>query len=74
MRSFESPNVSSWPAAANKSRYGVVYKHVPASEKKRLKAEQRGWVKGRNDCWKSGDQRGCVKRSYDERIGELKDR
>lgn len=53
--------------------YGVVYKHTPASERKMLKAEQRGWVKGRNDCWKSDDQRGCVKRSYDERIGELKD-
>ena len=54
--------------------YGVVLKHSSASEQKQLKTEQRGWVKGRNDCWKSSDQRGCVKREYDTRISELKDR
>jgi uncharacterized protein YecT (DUF1311 family) len=54
--------------------YGVVLKNSPSSEQKRLKAEQRGWVKGRNDCWKSSDQRGCVKREYESRISELKDR
>jgi hypothetical protein len=31
------------------------------SNQKLLRAEQRGWVKGRNDRWKSDDQRGCVK-------------
>ncbi|MBV5275080.1 MAG: DUF1311 domain-containing protein [Lamprocystis purpurea] len=54
--------------------YSVVLKHTPANEQKLLKAEQRGWIKGRNDCWKSSDQRGCVKASYEERIRELKDR
>jgi len=54
--------------------YGVVLKNSSASEQKTLKAEQRGWVKGRNDCWKSSDQRGCVKREYETRINELKDR
>jgi len=54
--------------------YGVVLKHSSPSEQKQLKAEQRGWVKGRNDCWKSSDQRGCVKREYEARISELKDR
>jgi uncharacterized protein YecT (DUF1311 family) len=54
--------------------YAVVLKNTPASEQNMLKAEQRGWVKGRNDCWKSSDQRGCVKREYEARIGELKDR
>ena len=54
--------------------YGVVLKHSSSSEQKHLKTEQRGWVKGRNDCWKSSDQRGCVKREYDTRISELKDR
>ncbi|MFO1429136.1 MAG: hypothetical protein U1F76_03195 [Candidatus Competibacteraceae bacterium] len=49
-------------------------KHTPASEQKTLKAEQRGWVKGRNDCWKAGDQRGCIKSEYEARIRELKDR
>jgi len=54
--------------------YAVVLKNTPASEQKMLKAEQRGWVKGRNDCWKSSDERGCVKREYEVRISELKDR
>ncbi len=25
-----------------------------------LVAEQRGWVKGRDDCWKAADQRICI--------------
>ena len=54
--------------------YAVVLKNTPTSEQKTLKAEQRGWVKGRNDCWKSSDERGCVKREYEARISELKDR
>jgi uncharacterized protein len=54
--------------------YTVVLKHTPASRQGTLKAEQRGWVKGRNDCWKSSDQRGCIKANYEERIRELKDR
>jgi uncharacterized protein len=54
--------------------YSTVLKHTPASKQKALKAEQRGWVKGRNDCWKSSDQRGCVKSEYEDRINELKDR
>ncbi|MCE9679948.1 MliC family protein [Shewanella sp. AS1] len=33
-----------------------------------LEAEQRGWIKGRNECWKSADQRLCVKESYQNRI------
>mgnify|MGYP001826547347 CR=1 FL=1 len=32
---------------------------------------QRGWVKGRNDCWKAGDMRRCVERNYRHRIAEL---
>ncbi|MBX3516037.1 MAG: MliC family protein [Rhodospirillales bacterium] len=36
-----------------------------------LKAEQRGWIKGRNDCWKSDDKRACVEQSYKLRIAEL---
>jgi uncharacterized protein len=39
-----------------------------------LKAEQRGWIKGRNDCWKSDDQRRCVEDSYRLRIAELQAR
>nr|WP_088212704.1 MliC family protein [Shewanella sp. Shew256] len=36
-----------------------------------LKAMQRGWVKGRNECWKSEDKRACVESSYQTRIAEL---
>ncbi|MDQ2101689.1 MliC family protein [Azospirillum isscasi] len=39
-----------------------------------LKAEQRGWIKGRNDCWKAGDRRACVEEQYVLRIAELQAR
>ena len=39
-----------------------------------LKAEQRGWIKGRNECWKSDDKRGCVRGEYQRRIAELQAR
>lgn len=40
-------------------------------ELKTLKAYQRGWIKGRNDCWKASDIAGCVKANYQNRISEL---
>ena len=39
-----------------------------------LKAEQRGWIKGRNECWKSDDKRACVQDEYQRRIAELQAR
>jgi uncharacterized protein len=39
-----------------------------------LTAEQRGWIKGRNECWKSEDERGCVQEAYRLRIAELEAR
>jgi len=39
-----------------------------------LRAEQRGWIKGRNDCWKSVDPRLCVATEYRLRIAELQAR
>jgi uncharacterized protein len=39
-----------------------------------LHAEQRGWIKGRNDCWKSADKRACVQDEYVRRIAELQAR
>lgn len=39
-----------------------------------LKAEQRGWIKGRDDCWKSDDRRSCVLTEYQHRIAELQAR
>ena len=35
------------------------------------KALQRGWIKGRDDCWKAADAAVCVKREYQSRIVEL---
>ncbi|MEW5685502.1 MAG: MliC family protein [Pseudomonadota bacterium] len=37
----------------------------------RLRAEQRGWIKGRDDCWKADDKPACVKDAYVRRIAEL---
>lgn len=39
-----------------------------------LKTEQRGWIKGRNDCWKSDNERECVRNEYINRIAELQAR
>ena len=39
-----------------------------------LKAEQRGWIKGRNECWKSVDKRKCVRDGYLHRTAELQAR
>lgn len=47
----------------------VANEHPP-----RLGAEQRGWIKGRDDCWKSDDKRGCVEDEYRRRIAELQAR
>lgn len=47
----------------------AVNEHPPV-----LKAEQRGWIKGRNDCWKSADKRQCVADSYRLRTAELQAR
>lgn len=39
-----------------------------------LKAEQRGWIKGRNECWKNEDKLQCTRDSYQRRIVELQAR
>ena len=41
---------------------------------KRLRAVQRGWIKGRNDCWKGDDERQCTEDAYETRIAELEAR
>ena len=67
---------------------GKVYKAATAKARgqlaARLKAEQRGWVKGRNDCWKANGQetwitatwtvktvKDCVDAQYRLRTSEL---
>ncbi len=39
-----------------------------------LKAEQRGWIKGRDECWKAEDARACVADAYRLRTAELQAR
>lgn len=36
-----------------------------------LRAYQRGWIKGRDECWKADDQRECVAAAYLRREAEL---
>ncbi|WP_428688087.1 MliC family protein [Roseibium sp.] len=38
---------------------------------KSLRAYQRGWIKGRNDCWKADTPKTCVELAYQRREGEL---
>lgn len=38
---------------------------------KDLAATQRGWVKGRDECWKAEDKKRCVEEEYRTRIAEL---
>ncbi len=35
------------------------------------RAIQRGWIKGRNDCWKAEDMKECVTFAYNSRLVEL---
>lgn len=41
------------------------------ADKKALAATQRGWVKGRDDCWKAGDMPRCVLESYKTQLVQL---
>ncbi len=36
-----------------------------------LRAMQRGWISGRDECWKAGDLRSCVEDAYTRREAEL---
>lgn len=44
------------------------------SAEARLKAEQRGWLKGRDECWKASDARTCIADAYQRRIATLQAR
>jgi len=76
--------------AALDRRLDAVFKGALAKAKdglpRTLQAEQRGWIKGRNDCWKAtgvdstvylteswtvSGVRGCVEGNYKVRIAEL---
>ena len=46
--------------------------HMTADRATRLKAYQRGWIKGRNDCWKADDKAACATDESMRRILELR--
>lgn len=43
----------------------------PEEEIATLKATQRGWIKGRDECWKAEDMDSCARDEYTRRITEL---
>jgi len=43
-----------------------------APDRNCLRAEQRGWIKGRDDCWKTPDEKQCMIDRYRLRIEELR--
>jgi uncharacterized protein len=51
--------------------YEKASKSWPQDVASEQKAFQRGWIKGRNDCWKAKDKAACVENSYRTRIVEL---
>ena len=51
--------------------YARAITESPAHEAATQKALQRGWIKGRDDCWKSAAVKTCVEREYRSRIVEL---
>ncbi|HSD18289.1 MAG TPA: MliC family protein [Thermomonas sp.] len=43
-----------------------------AADKATLRASERGWIKGRDDCWKADDKAACVRDAYIVRIVDLR--
>lgn len=56
------------------SVYALALKQAHPPQRRVLKAEQRGWIKGRDDCWKAADVRACVADAYAWRTVELQAR
>jgi uncharacterized protein len=44
---------------------------IAATQQPTLRAEQRGWLKGRDECSKNKAPRACVEEAYRRRIAEL---
>ena len=54
--------------------YAAASKNAADEHPPVLKAEQRGWIRGRNECWKSDAPRSCTEKAYRLRITELQAR
>ncbi|GAA0787562.1 MULTISPECIES: MliC family protein [Pseudomonadati] len=51
--------------------YSQAIKQLSHHDAQTLTAQQRGWIKGRNECWKAEDKTECTRASYQTRITEL---
>ncbi len=51
--------------------YPKALANLPEDERSTARTVQRGWISGRNDCWKSDDVAQCVRDEYEIRITEL---
>jgi uncharacterized protein len=51
--------------------YAIALDRFPLDELSTLKAEQRGWIKGRDECWKADDVSACVTDEYHRRTVAL---
>ena len=51
--------------------YQTVLRQISSEEKPLLRAFQRGWIKGRDDCWKSDKLGQCIEDNYKTRVTEL---
>ncbi|TCK08252.1 META domain-containing protein [Marinobacterium mangrovicola] len=51
--------------------YRKALESFPAEEIPTLKATQRGWIKGRDECWKAENASDCTREEYQRRITEL---
>jgi uncharacterized protein len=45
---------------------------MTSDRQRELRAMQRGWIKGRDDCWKADDLTACVRLAYAVRIHDLR--
>ena len=54
--------------------YAEALKQAGNEQPPALKAEQRGWIKGRDEWWKAEDRRACVADAYRLRTAELQAR
>ncbi|MEF9899218.1 MAG: MliC family protein [Pseudomonas sp.] len=51
--------------------YKQMLAKADSDAQKQLKATQRGWIKGRDECWKATDADACVLEQYQVRIVKL---
>ncbi len=51
--------------------YRRAIESLPPDDAKQQKSIQRGWIKGRNECWKAADPAACTTYMYQARIVEL---